>query len=104
MCVTSRHSFKPSFVDLYVKFIYIFAAYCYNNISPQEHGQKTLDDWRLTRVSGQFRVIALGLPVPPYHGNALDPPLRSRFQSRNVAHLPFHVRIYDHNYDDLCDY
>lgn len=48
------------------------------------------------RVSDRFRVIALGLPVPPYHGNPLDPPLRSRFQSRNVTHLPFHVR--EHTY------
>lgn len=31
-----------------------------------------------------FRVIALGLPVPPYPGRTLDPPLRSRFQARNI--------------------
>ena len=61
------------------------------NVILQEHGQVMLDDWKLTRVSDQFRVIALGLPVPPYHGNPLDPPLRSRFQSRDIAHLPFHV-------------
>lgn len=59
----------------------------------KEHCQDTLDNWKLTRVSDQFRVIALGLPVPPYHGNPLDPPLRSRFQSRNIAHLPFHEQL-----------
>lgn len=31
-----------------------------------------------------FRVVALGLPVPPFPGFALDPPLRSRFQFRNM--------------------
>ena len=31
-----------------------------------------------------FRVVALSLPVPPYPGRTLDPPLRSRFQSRFV--------------------
>lgn len=28
-----------------------------------------------------FRVIAIGTPVPPYPGYPLDPPFRSRFQS-----------------------
>ena len=28
-----------------------------------------------------FRVIALGLPVPQFPGFPLDPPLRSRFQA-----------------------
>ena len=36
-----------------------------------------------------FRVIALGLPVPKYTGSPLDPPLRSRFQARDVQHLPY---------------
>lgn len=31
----------------------------------------------------------MGLPVPTFHGHTLDPPLRSRFQSLNVNHLPF---------------
>ena len=38
----------------------------------------------LVRVHEDFRVVALGLPVPPFPGNTLDPPLRSRFQSRIV--------------------
>lgn len=36
-------------------------------------------------VHPQFRVSALGLPVPPFPGRPLDPPLRSRFVARYVA-------------------
>ena len=39
----------------------------------------------LVRVHENFRVIALGLPVPPFAGKPLDPPLRSRFQARVIA-------------------
>ncbi|CAG8614734.1 10142_t:CDS:10 [Funneliformis caledonium] len=46
--------------------------------------KSVMDDWKLVRVSDQFIVMALGLPVPPYVGHSLDPPLRSRFQSRDV--------------------
>lgn len=46
----------------------------------EEHSQEELDHWKLVRVSEDFRVIALGLPIPQYIGNPLDPPLRSRFQ------------------------
>uniref|UniRef100_A0A182RBI3 von Willebrand factor A domain-containing protein 8 n=1 Tax=Anopheles funestus TaxID=62324 RepID=A0A182RBI3_ANOFN len=48
-----------------------------------------LDSWGLMRVSEKFRVIALGLPVPRYRGSPLDPPLRSRFQARDIAELPY---------------
>ncbi|KAF8581136.1 hypothetical protein K439DRAFT_1517023 [Ramaria rubella] len=34
-----------------------------------------------------FRVIALGVPVPPYQGFPLDPPFRSRFQARFLDSL-----------------
>ena len=54
-----------------------------------EHGQEKMDLWRLVRVSQDFRVIALGLPVPRYVGSPLDPPLRSRFQARDVKHLSY---------------
>uniref|UniRef100_A0A8C8RXU2 von Willebrand factor A domain-containing protein 8 n=1 Tax=Pelusios castaneus TaxID=367368 RepID=A0A8C8RXU2_9SAUR len=57
----------------------------------QEHTKTELDAWKIVRVSEDFRVIALGLPVPRYSGNPLDPPLRSRFQARDVYHLPFKV-------------
>uniref|UniRef100_A0A8D3DV18 von Willebrand factor A domain-containing protein 8 n=1 Tax=Scophthalmus maximus TaxID=52904 RepID=A0A8D3DV18_SCOMX len=55
----------------------------------QEHTTEELDSWKIVRVSEDFRVIALGLPVPKYQGNPLDPPLRSRFQARDIYHLPF---------------
>jgi von Willebrand factor A domain-containing protein 8 len=41
----------------------------------------------LVPVHPRFQVIALGLPVPRFEGNPLDPPLRSRFQARNVNAL-----------------
>ena len=52
-----------------------------------------LADLRLVRVSEHFRVVALGLPVPRYVGNPLDPPLRSRFQAYDLrpSAVPFKV-------------
>uniref|UniRef100_A0A8D1PHZ2 von Willebrand factor A domain-containing protein 8 n=1 Tax=Sus scrofa TaxID=9823 RepID=A0A8D1PHZ2_PIG len=55
----------------------------------QDHTKTELDAWKIVRVSENFRVIALGLPVPRYSGNPLDPPLRSRFQARDIYYLPF---------------
>ncbi|XP_034021432.1 von Willebrand factor A domain-containing protein 8-like [Thalassophryne amazonica] len=55
----------------------------------QEHSKDILDNWKIVRVSEDFRVIALGLPVPKYKGHPLDPPLRSRFQARDIYYLPF---------------
>ncbi|KAM3957572.1 von Willebrand factor A domain-containing protein c12.2 [Aphomia sociella] len=55
----------------------------------EEHGAEELTKWRLVRVDENFRVIALGLPVPRYSGQPLDPPLRSRFQARDVATIGF---------------
>ncbi|GFY55984.1 von Willebrand factor A domain-containing protein 8 [Trichonephila inaurata madagascariensis] len=49
-----------------------------------EHTEKELQEWNLVRVSENFRVVALGLPVPHFKGNPLDPPFRSRFQARHV--------------------
>ncbi|XP_017030247.2 von Willebrand factor A domain-containing protein 8 [Drosophila kikkawai] len=51
----------------------------------ERHSRQQLDEWGLLRVSEQFRVVALGLPTHKYKGTPLDPPLRSRFQSRNVT-------------------
>ena len=45
------------------------------------------------RVSEDFRVIALGLPVPGYQGNPLDPPLRSRFQARDIPPPTYTVSL-----------
>ncbi|GAB1605806.1 von Willebrand factor A domain-containing protein 8-like [Argonauta hians] len=55
----------------------------------KEHSKEELDRLNLVRVHEDFRVIALGLPVPRYKGNPLDPPLRSRFQARGITMLPF---------------
>ncbi|XP_068185310.1 von Willebrand factor A domain-containing protein 8 [Antennarius striatus] len=67
---------------------FLMAAERYDKLL-QEHSKEELDSWKIVRVSEDFRVIALGLPVPKYKGNPLDPPLRSRFQSRDIHYLPF---------------
>ena len=72
---------------------FLVAAERYDKLL-QEHTQEELDSLKLVRVNERFRVIALGLPVPRYQGNPLDPPLRSRFQARDVHPLPFKVRGY----------
>ena len=47
----------------------------------------------MVRVAPNFRVIALGVPAPPFPGNPLDPPLRSRFQARHVGRVPTDVMV-----------
>jgi MoxR-like ATPase len=47
-------------------------------------GSKISKISRFQAVNPHFRVIALGLPTPPYKGNPLDPPFRSRYQARWV--------------------
>lgn len=56
-----------------------------------DHGKEKVEGWGLVRVSEDFRVIALGLPVPRYRGVPLDPPLRSRFQARDISNLTYQV-------------
>ncbi|VDL72508.1 unnamed protein product [Nippostrongylus brasiliensis] len=51
--------------------------------------QKQLTEMGIERVSERFHVVALGLPVPRFRGNSLDPPLRSRFQCRNIPEPSF---------------
>ncbi|KAI9345549.1 AAA domain-containing protein [Obelidium mucronatum] len=46
--------------------------------------KEEIEKWKLVRTSERFVVIGLGLPVPKYEGHPLDPPLRSRFQARNI--------------------
>lgn len=58
-----------------------------------DHTQEELDKLKLVRVSENFRVLALGHPVPRYKGNPLDPPLRSRFQSRDIISPPFKEQL-----------
>lgn len=50
----------------------------------KEHTVEELTSWKLIRTSDQFRVVALGLPIPRYMGSPLDPPFRSRFQAKDV--------------------
>ena len=50
----------------------------------------------LTPTHPDFRIIALGHPTPPYAGNSLDPPLRSRFQCRRVDPLSPHQLLKEH--------
>lgn len=50
-----------------------------------EYSQSEMDAQGLVPVHPDFRILALGLPVPPHPGHTLDPPLRSRFQAKVVA-------------------
>ncbi|RHY53782.1 hypothetical protein DYB30_009842, partial [Aphanomyces astaci] len=58
--------------------------FIYDALLSKGHTSEQLTAQHLVRVDPAFRVIALGLPVPPYPGRTLDPPLRSRFQARQV--------------------
>ncbi|OZJ04703.1 hypothetical protein BZG36_02531 [Bifiguratus adelaidae] len=49
--------------------------------------------WKLERVHERFLVFALGLPIPRYPGYPLDPPLRSRFQSRDIKPPGFDAQV-----------
>ncbi|KAJ9594058.1 hypothetical protein L9F63_014535, partial [Diploptera punctata] len=59
----------------------------------KEHTKEELERWHLVRVNESFRVIALGIPVPKYLGNPLDPPLRSRFQARDISGHTFKATL-----------
>ncbi|GMT03950.1 hypothetical protein PENTCL1PPCAC_26124, partial [Pristionchus entomophagus] len=59
----------------------------------EKYSLSELRSMGLERVSPLFRVIALGLPVPKFPGYPLDPPLRSRFQSRHVPDLSFETTL-----------
>ncbi|KAG0792461.1 hypothetical protein G6F57_004554 [Rhizopus arrhizus] len=48
---------------------------------------------KFEKVNPRFLVFALGLPVPPYVGYPLDPPLRSRFQSRDIRAPEFSTQV-----------
>lgn len=63
---------------------FLMKAESYDALLAAGYSPKDLAAQNLVRVHPDFRVIALGLPVPPYPGRTLDPPLRSRFQARNV--------------------
>ncbi|RKO85785.1 AAA domain-containing protein, partial [Blyttiomyces helicus] len=59
----------------------------------KSHSSAEMKKWNLVRTSDEFLVIALGLPVPKYEGYPLDPPLRSRFQARNISAPTFLSQI-----------
>eukprot|EP01062_Namystynia_karyoxenos_P006370 TRINITY_DN1222_c0_g1_i1.p1 TRINITY_DN1222_c0_g1~~TRINITY_DN1222_c0_g1_i1.p1 ORF type:complete len:1879 (+),score=516.05 TRINITY_DN1222_c0_g1_i1:79-5637(+) len=59
----------------------------------RDGGAERLREMGLRRVSPAFRVVALGVPVPPFPGNPLDPPLRSRFQARRIDRMPAGVLL-----------
>ena len=51
-------------------------------LNKEDSAANTLKNRSLVRVHPNFRIIAIGLPVPRFPGYPLDPPLRSRFQAR----------------------
>lgn len=57
----------------------------------EKYSAEELSKMKLERVSDDFHVVALGLPVPKFKGHTLDPPLRSRFQCLNLSKMPFDV-------------
>ncbi|TMW60750.1 hypothetical protein Poli38472_000792 [Pythium oligandrum] len=63
---------------------FLMKAESYDALLAAGYSKADLEAQNLVRVHEDFRVIALGIPVPPYPGRTLDPPLRSRFQARNV--------------------
>lgn len=78
---------------------FLVAAERYDKLL-EDHTKEELDQLKLVRVSERFRVIALGHPVPRYKGNPLDPPLRSRFQARDV-HTPTFKEMFQSLQDEL---
>jgi len=55
--------------------------------------QQLVDRWRIIRTSENFRVMALGVPVPPFPGATLDPPFRSRFQVRYINPFSYYAEL-----------
>ncbi|OQS05394.1 hypothetical protein THRCLA_02460 [Thraustotheca clavata] len=64
---------------------FLMKAESFDALLNSGHTLESLAAQNLVRVHQDFRVIALGLPVPPYPGRSLDPPLRSRFQARRIT-------------------
>jgi hypothetical protein len=59
---------------------FLMSAPSYDALVAEGTSSQQLASRQLVRVHPRFRVVALGLPSPPYPGYPLDPPLRSRFQ------------------------
>ncbi|KAL1924595.1 uncharacterized protein VTP21DRAFT_4249 [Calcarisporiella thermophila] len=67
---------------------FLMQANRFDKLQRGERNKETMNFAKLERVDPKFLVIALGVPVPRYSGYPLDPPLRSRFQSRDIRPLP----------------
>ncbi|KAH9163007.1 hypothetical protein LEN26_000697 [Aphanomyces euteiches] len=63
---------------------YLMKASSFDALLSKGYSEADLEAQNLLRVHPAFRVIALGVPVPPFPGRTLDPPLRSRFQARQI--------------------
>eukprot|EP00759_Apiculatamorpha_spiralis_P049025 PhF_6_TR44166/c0_g1_i1/m.67642 len=62
-----------------------------------ENREMNLPDGTHLRVTDKnFRVVALGIPVPKYPGYPMDPPFRSRFQCRVVSEYISTEHLIDH--------
>lgn len=62
----------------------IISASRYKNLLKEFGHDKVVNEWKFISAGENFRVIGLSVPNPPYNGNPLDPPFRSRFQVRYV--------------------
>ncbi|KAG0177699.1 von Willebrand factor A domain-containing protein 8 [Apophysomyces sp. BC1021] len=62
-------------------------------LTTKDSSEYTTGEKKFEKVDDRFLVFALGLPVPPYIGYPLDPPLRSRFQSRDIRTPSFQSQV-----------
>lgn len=62
-------------------------------LEKKTHSKEELDQMKFVRVHPNFFVICLGLPVPFFQGNRLDPPIRSRFQARVILPLKTDLQL-----------
>ncbi|KAF0693290.1 Aste57867_15728 [Aphanomyces stellatus] len=63
---------------------FLMKSSSYDALISKGYSEEELSTQNLLRVDPAFCIIALGVPVPPYPGRTLDPPLRSRFQARQI--------------------
>jgi hypothetical protein len=59
----------------------------------KSHSRDEVSALQLRRCHEQFRIVAVGAPVPPFIGNPLDPPLRSRFAALRLGALSPAARL-----------
>ena len=73
---------------------FLVAPKRYDNLVAGRSRLQHLQQLKLVRVHEDFRVVALGVPAPPFPGNPLDPPLRSRFQARFIDRVPLDALLF----------